>query len=216
MQDWVDDGGIEHRGLIDKEYSADYVKKFPNAVNKVHLMQPTQYKSIMYEAMIELLNQDKISFTASYDSKGYLTVFDVDQELLSKERKRIEEKYRKKKLPQSEFEEKVKEELDAVQSVKTKMIKLDWRDEMALGNIDALKEELCSMVRKKRDSGKDSFELTPEKANKMHDDRAYTCCLASYALMEERRKAYMNKPKKSSNNTLDKLLIRPVKRISSF
>ena len=24
------------------------------------------------------------------------------------------------------------------------------------------------MVRKKRDSGKDSFELTPEKANKMH------------------------------------------------
>ncbi len=216
MQDWVDDGGIEHRGLIDKEYSADYVKKFPNAVNKVHLMQPTQYKSIMYEAMIELLNQDKISFTASYDSKGYLTVFDVDQELLNKERKRIEEKYRKKKLPQSEFEEKVKEELDAVQSVKTKMIKLDWRDEMALGNIDALKEELCSMVRKKRDSGKDSFELTPEKANKMHDDRAYTCCLASYALMEERRKAYMNKPKKSSNNTLDKLLIRPVKRISSF
>lgn len=216
MPDWVDDGGIEHRGLIDKEYSADYVKKFPNAVNKVHLMQPTQYKSIMYEAMIELLNQDKISFTASYDSKGYLTVFDVDQELLNKERKRIEEKYRKKKLPQSEFEEKVKEELDAVQSVKTKMIKLDWRDEMALGNIDALKEELCSMVRKKRDSGKDSFELTPEKANKMHDDRAYTCCLASYALMEERRKAYMNKPKKSSNNTLDKLLIRPVKRTSSF
>ena len=30
------------------------------------------------------------------------------------------------------------------------------------------------MVRKKRDSGKDSFELTPEKANKMHDDRALT------------------------------------------
>lgn len=28
------------------------------------------------------------------------------------------------------------------------------------------------MVRKKRDSGKDSFELTPEKANKLHDDRA--------------------------------------------
>lgn len=24
------------------------------------------------------------------------------------------------------------------------------------------------MVRKKRESGKDSFELTPEKANKMH------------------------------------------------
>ena len=26
------------------------------------------------------------------------------------------------------------------------------------------------MVRKKRDSGKDSFELTPENANKLHDN----------------------------------------------
>ena len=28
------------------------------------------------------------------------------------------------------------------------------------------------MIRKKRDSGKDGFELAPERANKMHDDRA--------------------------------------------
>lgn len=28
------------------------------------------------------------------------------------------------------------------------------------------------MVRKKHDSGKDSFELIPEKANKLNDDRA--------------------------------------------
>lgn len=54
----------------------------------------------------------------------------------------------------------------------TKMIKLDWQDKIALANMDALKEELVNMVRKKRDSGKDSFELTPEKANKLHDDRA--------------------------------------------
>jgi len=39
------------------------------------------------------------------------------------------------------------------------------------------------MIRKKRESGKDSFELTPEKANKMHDDRAYVCCMLGYALM---------------------------------
>jgi len=32
------------------------------------------------------------------------------------------------------------------------------------------------MVRKHRDSGKDSFDLTPEKANKMHDDRASNVC----------------------------------------
>ena len=78
------------------------------------------------------------------------------------------------------------------------MIKLDWQDEIALANMDALKEELVNMVRKKRESGKDSFELTPEKANKLHDDRAYTCCMASYALMCERRKSITNR--KRTNN----------------
>ena len=63
------------------------------------------------------------------------------------------------------------------------MIKLDWQDEIALANMDALKEELVNMVRKKRESGKDSFELTPEKANKLHDDRA----LKYRAFCNERR-----------------------------
>lgn len=67
------------------------------------------------------------------------------------------------------------------------------------------------MVRKKRESGKDSFELTPEKANKMHDDRAYTAALLGHALMEERRKLLLKKPKTNSNYLLDKLTIRPAK-----
>lgn len=42
------------------------------------------------------------------------------------------------------------------------------------------------MVRKKRDSGKDSFELTPEKANKLHDDRSYCMALCAWFLSEKR------------------------------
>lgn len=176
MPDWVDKAGFTHRGLIDKEYSAEYVKQFPNAVDKVHLMSPAAFKSIMYEAMIELLNQDKISFTSSYDNKGYLTVFDVDEETIAKEKKRITEYLKKKKLTDVEYEEKFNEELNKIQSVETKMVKLDWKDELALTNIDALKEELVNMVRKKRESGKDSFELTPEKANKLH--KQHCACVA--------------------------------------
>lgn len=200
MEDWVDEAGITHRGLIDKEYSAEYVKKFPNAVDKVKLISPSGYKSEMYEAMIELMNQDKISFTAPYDNKGYLTIFDVDEEKLNKAKKEITEKLKKQKLSDEDFKRKFDEELNNVQSVNTKVIKLDWQDEIALANIDALKEELVNMIRRKRDSGKDSFELTPEKANKLHDDRAYTCCLASYALMLERRKEIIKKPKKQEMN----------------
>ena len=61
------------------------------------------------------------------------------------------------------------------------------------------------MVRKKRESGKDSFELTPEKARSLHDDRAYTLALGGYALMEERRKLLLQKPKVNSNDLLNKL-----------
>lgn len=157
MPDWTDSAGIVHRGLIDKEYSADYVKKFPKAVDKVHLMSPAGYKSEMYEAMIELMNQDKISFIAQYDHKGYLTVFDVDEKKLAKEKERISTELRKQKVNEKEFETKLNEELEKIESVNTKTIKLDWQDEIALANIDALKEELVNMVRKKRDSGKDSF-----------------------------------------------------------
>lgn len=216
MPDWTDKTGITHRGLIDKEYSAEYVKKFPNAVDKVHLMSPTAYKSEMYEAMIELMNQDKISFTAPYDNKGSLTVFDVDEAKLKKEREKIIAKLKKEKVSEEMFEARLNEELSQVQSVKTKVIKLEWQDEIALANIDALKEELVNMVRKKRDSGKDSFELIAEKANKLHDDRAYTCCMASYALMCERRKNITSKPKKQEMNYNEIFKIRAPKKVSRF
>ena len=216
MKDWVDKAGIQHRGLIDKEFSAEYVKRFPNAVDKVHLMNPGTYKSIMYEALIEMLNQNKISFTASYDHKGYLTVFDIDQKIIDKETKRITEELKKNKIVGEEFDKQLKEKLNEIQSVKTKTIKLDWKDELALSNIDSLKEELVNMVRKHRDSGKDSFDLTPEKANKMHDDRAYTAALLGWALSEERRKDMLKKPKGSSTDLINQLPMRKQKRFRSI
>lgn len=172
MEDWADKSGKLHRGLIDKDYSAEYVKRFPNAVNKLHLMSPTAFKSEMAEALIELTNQNKISFTAPYDNKGYLTVFDVDEEKLEKAKADIKKKLKKKKLSKEQFEEQFEAELSKVQSVSTRTIKLDWQEELALANIDAMKEEIVNIVRKKRDSGRDSFDLAPEKAGKLHK----RCC----------------------------------------
>lgn len=217
MPDWTDAAGIIHRGLIDKEYSAEYIRKFPNAVDKVHLINPAKYKSEMYEAMIELMNQNKISFTASYDGKDHLTVFDVDQQKFDKEKEEIVKRLKKEDLNESDYEKKLDEELNKIQSVKTKIIKLDWMDKLALANIDALKEELVNIVRKKRDSGKDSFELAPEKANKLHDDRAYTACLASHALMCERRKVITQRQRTSTPSDISKLFkLTPPKRITKY
>ena len=187
MEDWVDDRGRTHRGLIDKEYSADYVSKYPNAVDKVRLMSPSQFKSMMCEALIEMMNMDLISLTTDYDNKGYLTIFETDEKELNKEKKKIEDELRKQKVSEDEIHTKTQELLKDASCVKTKMVKLDPYQEMALSNIDALKEEMVNIVRKKRDSGKDSFDLTPEKQNQLHDDRFYCACLAAYYLSEKRR-----------------------------
>ena len=186
MEDWVDKKGKKHRGLIDKEYSDEYSNRYPNAVNKLKLVSPSQYKSIIYEALIEMLDIDVISFTNDYDNKGYLTVFEADEKKLEKEKKRISEALKAKGVTGDAFTKELEEELSQTSCVKTKVVKLDAFQEIALANIDALKEEMVNMVRKKRDSGKDSFELTPEKANKLHDDRSYTMALCAWWLSEKR------------------------------
>lgn len=209
MPDWTDKSGVTHRGLIDKEFSAEYAKKFPNAVDKIRMMSPSSYKSVMYEAMIELVNQNKISFTATYDHKGYLMTFNVDDKKFADEKKKISERLKEQNLSEEEYKVRLDKELANAQSLETKMVTLDWREEAALASIDALKEELVNMVRRKRETGRDSFELIPEKANRMHDDRAYTAAMAGYGLMLERRRAIFDRRSRtSSEEILDKLKIR--------
>ena len=217
MEDWVDDRGRTHRGLIDREYSADYVSKYPNAVDKVRLMSPSQYKSMMCEALIEMMNMDLISLTTDYDHKGYLTIFETDEKELNKEKKKIEEELRKKKVPEDEIPLKVQELLKEASCVKTKMVKLDPYQEIALSNIDALKEEMVNIVRKKRDSGKDSFDLIPEKQNKLHDDRFYCACLAAYWLSEKRRENITSRKRNGSmKEILDKFVVSNGKHIEKI
>ena len=186
MEDWYDTKGVKHAGLIDKEYSADYVKKYPNAINKVRLLTPHTYKSEMYKSLIEMINQDCISFPADYDGKGYISLFESDEKIIAKAKKSIVDKHKKENLSEDELNKLIDDELKNVSYIYTKMVKLDFFEQLALSNIDALKEELVNMVCKKRDSGRDSFELTPEKQNILHDDRAYCCAMCAYQLFQKR------------------------------
>ena len=206
MQDWVDANGRAHRGLIDKatddQLGTGYARKYPNAVDKVKLVEPSKYKSIMYEAAIEMTNNNLIGFTADYDNKGYLTLFQVDDAGTAKAKKEIENRLKQENLSEDEFAFKLKEELKKSALVKTKTVKLDPYQEIALANIDALKEELVNMRRIKRESGKDSFELIPEKVGRLHDDRAYTYVLGAYFLLE-RRMAHIRNKQTHTQDELD-------------
>ena len=209
MEDWYDKAGNFHRGLIDEEYSEDYLKRFPNAVRgKLHLLSPSKYKSEMYEALIELFNQNKIQLTAQYDGGGTLTVFDTEAIDLDAETKKISTRLKKEQLKPDEFDARLKEELDKAQRVNSTVAKLDWLDELSLTNIDAMKEEIVNMVRISRSSGKDSFELTPEKQNRLHDDRAYCCAEFAYALMTARRAGLTGRKAIQPDSFINKLQMR--------
>ena len=222
MQDWTDSMGKTHRGLIDKDtdeqLGTGYSRKYPNAVNKVKLIEPSKYKSIMYESAIEMTNNNLISFTADYDNKGYITLFQTDDAGTAKVKKEIEDRLKKENLSEDEFAFRLKDELKKSSLVKTKTIKLDVYQEIALANIDALKEELVNMRRIKRDSGKDSFELIPEKVGRLHDDRAYTYVLGAHLLLEKRMANIRNKKRDigTTKDILDKLIVSSGKHIDKI
>lgn len=220
MQDWVDSKGKSHHGLIDKELDKQlgtgYIKKYPNAIDKVKLLEPNKYKSIMYESAIDMTNSNLIDFTAEYDNKGYLTMFQTDDAATAKVKKEIEDRLKKEKVSEEEFNIRLKEELKKSAIVKTKIVKLDPYQEIALANIDALKEELVNMRRIKRESGKDSFELIPEKVGKLHDDRAYTYVMCSYWLSEKRMAHIRDRKKPDTTNMLDQFKIRAPQRHESI
>lgn len=213
MEDWYEKGheGEQkylHRGLIDKEQSSDYVKKFPNAVDKIKLLPPTMYKSIIYEAAIEMMRLDLIDFTAEYDNKGYLTMLDIDEKEMAKAKKDLIAKYKDKSMSKGELDRLVEEELQERNLASTKIYKLSPDEELGLVQIDSLKEEMVNMVRKKRESGKDGFELSTEKQNKLHDDRSYCFSMLCYGLSELRREHIKNKKRPKKENIAAAMPIR--------
>lgn len=213
MEDWYEEGheGEQkylHRGLIDKEQSSDYVKKFPNTVDKIKLLPPTMYKSIIYEAAIEMMRLDLIDFTAEYDNKGYLTMLDIDEKEMAKAKKDLIAKYKDKSMSKGELDRLVEEELQERNLASTKIYKLSPDEELGLVQIDSLKEEMVNMVRKKRESGKDGFELSTEKQNKLHDDRSYCFSMLCYGLSELRREHIKNKKRPKKENIAAAMPIR--------
>ena len=58
-------------------------------------------------------------------------------------------------------------------------VKLDPDEEIALKQIDMMKNEILNIYRFKQSNGRDRFDLAPLKANQMHDDKAYVLGLLS-------------------------------------
>lgn len=223
IEDWTDKSGIVHKGLIDKEYAPEYVSRYPNAANKLKLIEPSKYKSEMFESLIKMVEANLITFPDVYDNRGYLNINEVDQSTFIKNKTSIMAKLDKENLSQADYEERLSEELSKLDISKYKTYKLSLDEEIALKQIDMMKEEIVNICRTKRESGKDMFKLPPHKdadtgasEATMHDDRAYTLAMLGWYLSEKRLEGIRSRKKPNSADILDKLQVtrgKPLKKI---
>ena len=73
MDDWLDDLGQKHRGIIDpdhKQYETARIK-YVDAMPIIHLIDPQSYKKIIYDALEKMTKLNLINFT-EYDNKDYI------------------------------------------------------------------------------------------------------------------------------------------------
>ena len=64
LNDWVGRDGRKHRGLIDKSHEIykGYEQIYPNAIDKLRLINPKKYRTQMVDEFIELMNLGVIKF----------------------------------------------------------------------------------------------------------------------------------------------------------
>lgn len=81
MADWLDSSGVKHRGIIDpihKQYESARLT-YTNAAEIVHLVEPTTFKRIMFDALEKLIKLHLIGFP-QYDGHDYLVIDNGSQE----------------------------------------------------------------------------------------------------------------------------------------
>jgi len=84
---------------------------------------------------------------------------------------------------------------------------LTMEEEIALINIDLMKEETVSIHRFKSGNNNVSYDLPKDKENKIGDDRFYTLLLLAHFLYELRRES-ITKKKRTTSNPMDFFFMR--------
>jgi hypothetical protein len=178
-EDWKGIDGKMHKGLVDIDSKPEDSQKYPDAIDKLRLIEPRKYRNTIFDDFINMLLLGVIEFPAEYDNKPYL--------MLPIEGDDIEE---------------VDEETSEVKKVKSiqyKRYNLSFDEQLALTQLEMAKEELIA-VRSTGKSGNTSYLLPSDIVGcKLKDDRAYSIALLAHHLVELRRENITNKSVKADN-----------------
>lgn len=98
-------------------------------------------------------------------------------------------------------------------TIENKIRHLERDEELSLKLIDSMKTELVNIYRFNQSNGRDRFDLAPDKAGKLNDDKAYVCALMGWQLSNMRRENITNRKLSYSDATdfISKLTIRKAK-----
>lgn len=74
LNDWVDKSGRKHRGLIDAQHPIyeGYTKMYPNAVDKLKVINPKKLRTQMVEEFIELIDLGVLRFPREYSGSDII------------------------------------------------------------------------------------------------------------------------------------------------
>ena len=87
-------------------------------------------------------------------------------------------------------------------TIETKIRHLELEEEVALKQIDSMKNELVNIYRYKQSNGKDRFDLASDKAGKLNDDKAYCCALLGWQISNMRRENIAQRKRRRSTCSL--------------
>ena len=124
------------------------------------LVSPKKYKTLMFDALKDMMDKDLITFPNKYEGQGYI---------------RVEAKTGKKVNNGKEDE------------VELKKVSLDFDEELTLRQLDLMKSEICAFWRyDNADNTSHRYGLAKDKENTMHDDRAYVLAMCGWYLSQLR------------------------------
>lgn len=77
LNDFKDLNGKRHKGLIDTSHEiySGYRGRYPDAVDKLHLINPRKYRTQMVEEFIELMELGVIRFPYTYNGQEFIKLF---------------------------------------------------------------------------------------------------------------------------------------------
>lgn len=79
LEDWVDNKGHKHKGLIDRAHKANKTSKYtyPDAVDKMILVDPRNNRNLIFKAIEDMVKLGVVEFPIDYDvSRDYVVYVD--------------------------------------------------------------------------------------------------------------------------------------------